>query len=138
MARLIGGVLAGIVVAVAAIFAVALAGHQFYPLREAGLGDSEAVAALVASLPLGAFLFVAAAWTAGGFAGGLTAALLSGRVGAAWLIGALVAALGIANVFLYPHPEWMQVSAVIAPAVGALVAGHIARGRLAARAAAAA
>ncbi|HYG30570.1 MAG TPA: hypothetical protein VD887_10185 [Allosphingosinicella sp.] len=136
MARLIGGVLAGIVVAAAAIFAVAIAGHQFYPLREAGLRDGEAVAALIASLPFGALLFVAAAWLAGGFAGGLTAALVSGRVGTAWSVGGLVACVGVASVFLYPHPEWMQVSAVIAPAIGALIAGHIARSRLAARAAA--
>ncbi|HEX8216004.1 MAG TPA: hypothetical protein VF577_00945 [Allosphingosinicella sp.] len=125
--------MAGILVGVAVIFAVEIAGHQIYPMREVDLRDSEAVAALIAALPTGAFLFVVGAWLVAAFAGGLTASLVSGRVWPAWLIGALVAAAGVANVFMFPHPTWMQLAAVIAPAIGAAVAGHVARGRIAAQ-----
>lgn len=107
-------------------------------MREVDLSDSEAVAALIAALPTGAFLFVVGAWLVAGFAGGLTAALIARRVWPAWLIGALVAAAGIANVLMFPHPAWMQLAAVIAPAIGAVVAGHLARTRIALRQAASA
>ena len=130
--------MAGVLVALAAIFIVEILGHQLYPMREVDLRDGEAVAALIASLPTGAFLFVIAAWLAGAFGGGLVAAWSGQRVWAAWLVGALVAVAAIANVFMFPHPAWMQLAAVIAPAVGAAVAGHVARTLLRRRAAAAA
>ena len=132
MGRLIIGIVAGIVAALACILLVQFVGHQIYPVGEFSLRDEEAVAAMIASLPVGALLFVVAAWLLGAMVGGAVAARLTGRTWAAWLIGALVAVAGIANVMMYPHPVWMQVAAVVAPAVGGLLGGHLAGRRTAA------
>jgi hypothetical protein len=44
-------------------------------------------------------------------------------------VAALVAAASILNILMIPHPEWMQIGAVIAPVLGGLVATHLAKGR---------
>ena len=126
MLRLIGSIVAGIVLAVATVFVVELVGHIVYRLGEIDMQDREAVAAL----PVGALLIVALAWLLGTLVGGSLAARLSGRRWAAWVVAAVVALFGLATVFMYPHPVWMQIAAFVAPALGGLIAGHLAgRGR---------
>jgi hypothetical protein len=126
MLKLIGGVLVGLVVGVGTIIIVQLIGNQFYPTGEFDMADREQVAAMIAAMPTGAFLFVAAAWFLGALAGGIVAYRISGRRGAAWTVGVLIAAAGILNVFMYPHPVWMQIAAVVAPLVGAMLATRFA------------
>ena len=129
MGRIIGGIVAGIVVAMATIMGIEMIGHLIYPL------PAEADAR---TLPLWAQLFILAGWFLGALVGGATAALIARRAWPAWLIAGLVAAGGIVVIFLMPHPELMQVGSVIAPAIGGLLAGHFARARLRAGQAAAA
>ena len=127
MGRIIGGIAAGIVVAMATIMGLELIGHILYPLPPE---------ADVRTLPLWAQLFVLSGWFLGALSGGATAALIARRAWPAWLIAAFVAVGGIVIIFMLPHPELMQVGAVIAPAAGGLLAGHFARARLRSRAAA--
>lgn len=129
MLKLIAGLAAGIVTAVAAMLLVQLAGHAVYPVGDIDLRDERAVSDMIAALPVGAMLFVAFAWFAGAVVGGAVAIWISGRRWTAWLVGGLVALMGIVNVFTYPHPVWMQIAAVIAPALGGIVAGHLVRAR---------
>jgi hypothetical protein len=125
MLKLIGGVIVGLVVGVGTMIIVQLIGNQIYPTGEVDMRDREAVAAMIAALPTGGLLFVAAAWFIGALAGATVAYRISGRRGAAWTIGVLIAAAGILNVFMYPHPVWMQVAAVVAPLLGAWVASRL-------------
>lgn len=129
MAKLIGGIVAGILVGLGVILGVELVGQLIYPTGEVDMASSEAVGAMIASLPTGALLFVVLAWFLGALAGGGAAVLISGRRWAAWLIGGLVALSGVANILMYPHPAWMQIAAVIVPVIGGLVAGHFVRAR---------
>ncbi|MFN3387695.1 MAG: hypothetical protein ACK40O_02095 [Allosphingosinicella sp.] len=126
MLKTIAGVAAGIVAAVAAILLVQFVGHAVYPAGEVDFRDREAVSAMIRSLPVGALLFVAAAWFTGALAGGAVAAWISGRRWTAWLVGAVVALMAVVNIFTYPHPAWMQIAAIVAPALGGIVAGHLA------------
>lgn len=132
MARIIGGIVAGIVSAFAAIWLIELVGHSIYPVRsDVNYGNVEEMASLIRGMPLGAQAFVVAAWFGGALIGGVVANLIADRRWPAWPVAALVAAASILNILMIPHPDWMQVGAVVAPVLGGLIATHLARGRAA-------
>lgn len=127
MARLVLGIVAGIVVALATVFVVDLAGHQIYPLpSDLNMDDYEAVGAYVQARPAGASAFVLLGWFLGAADGGLAAALISRRAWTVWLVAAVVAATGIVAVLMIPHPTLMQIGTVAAPLLGGFVASLLA------------
>src|SRR5215213_10770806 len=78
MAKAVFGIVAGIFVALATVFAIDLAGHQIYPLpSDLSMDDYGAVEAYVHARPAGASAFVLIAWFLGAADGGLVAALVS-------------------------------------------------------------
>ncbi len=126
MVRIIGGIVAGAATAVAVIMLIETIGHLAFPLPDdLALRDPETVAEPVPAMPAAAKLIVVMAWFGGALAGGYVAKRICGRRWAAWAIAALVAAAGIVNVMMIPHPVWMQIAAVIAPLVGGLLAEHL-------------
>jgi hypothetical protein len=126
MVRIIGGIVAGAIVAVATIMLVEMIGHLIFPLPDdLALGDPEVVAGPSPTMPVAAQFIVVLAWFGGALAGGYVAKRICYRWWAAWAIAALVAAAGVVNVMMIPHPVWMQIAAVIAPLVGGLLAGHL-------------
>ena len=128
MLKTAAGIFAGLIVALAAIYVIWLIGLQLYPLQTEGAFQSvESQGALIGSMPTGALAFVAAAWFGGAFMGALTAAHISRRLWPAWLVAALVTLLAIANIIMFPHPDWMQLAAIIVPILGGLFATHWAR-----------
>ena len=130
MIRSILGVIAGIVVAVLTVMAVQALGHALYPYpADVDLNDPEQIARVFPTIPLAAKLFVVAAWFGGALAGAAVAKAIAGRDWAAWTIAVLIAIGGLANIFVIPHPVWMQVSAVVAPLLGGLIANHLVRRR---------
>jgi hypothetical protein len=77
-------------------------------------------------MPLGAFLFVLAAYLAGTASGGLVAALIARRhaMRFAWIIGGLVL-LGSAHAFLsLPHPTWFVVATLVGVPLVAWLTGR--------------
>jgi energy-converting hydrogenase Eha subunit B len=131
MARAVLGIVAGIVVAFATVFAIDLAGHQVYPLpSDLHMDDYEAVGAYVQSRPAGASAFVLLAWFLGAMDGGLVAALISRRVWAIWPVAGAVAATGIVAVLMIAHPALMQIGTVAAPLLGGFAASLVARKKL--------
>lgn len=122
MGKNIGAGIAGVVVAGLLVWVIEMIGHTVYPMPE-GLDytDKEAMAAYIATLPVGAFLSVVAAWFVGTL-GGTTAACRIGTAPAyifAVLVGAFVL-LGIGmNVAAFPHPTWMVVAGVVGTIVAA-------------------
>ena len=129
MLRLIGGIVAGIVLALATVFLVELIGRVVYPFDDIDMHDRQAVGEMIAAMPVGALLIVAAAWLLGAFVGGAVAARIGGRRWAAWLVAGIVLLFALATILMYPHPAWMQIAAIVAPALGGLLAGHLAAPR---------
>jgi hypothetical protein len=125
--RLILGIIVGIVVAFATVFAIDLAGHQIYPLpSDLDMDDYEAVGAYVQARPAGASAFVLAAWFLGAADGGIVAALTSRRAWTVWPIAGLLALGGVVTVLMIPHPALLQIGAVAAPLLGGFAASLVA------------
>ncbi len=127
MAKAVLGMVAGIVVAFATVFAIDLAGHQIYPLpSDLNMTDPEAVGAFIRTMPGAALAIVVIAWFAGALDGGLVAALISRRAWTVWPVAAAVAVGGIVNVLMIPHPVTLQIGAVAAPLLGGFAASLVA------------
>lgn len=126
MVRIVVGIALGIVAAFATIVLVELLGHMAYPLPDdLDLRNPEASGQVVAAIPLPAKLVVIFAWLVGALAGGVVAKRICRRWWAAWPVAGLVACAAVVNVMMIPHPVWMQISAVLAPLLGALAASHL-------------
>jgi hypothetical protein len=131
MARAILGIVAGIAVALATVFAIDIAGHQIYPLpSDLDMDDYGAVGAYVQARPAGASAFVLVAWFLGAADGGIVAAAISRRAWTVWPIAGAVAATGIVAILMIPHPAPMQIGTVVAPLLGGFVASLVARNML--------
>lgn len=127
MGKTVLGIAAGILVALATVFAIDLAGHQIYPLpSDLNMDDYEAVGAYVQARPAGASAFVLIAWFLGAVDGGLVAALTSRRAWTVWPVAGMVAATGIVAVLMIPHPALIQIGTVIAPLFGGFAASLVA------------
>lgn len=131
MGRTILGVLAGMVVAWLVIMLCQFASARLYPLPPGlDLGDTQQLAAYVASAPKAAMALVLASWALGAFAGGWTAARIAERhpKPTALVVGLLVLAGVVANMMMIPHPTWMVVLGVLLPVPAALLASTRPRG----------
>lgn len=114
--RNILGVVAGVLVGAVVIFAVQFAGHQIYPVAGSlDMNDKEAMAAFMASLPVGALLIVIAAYAAGSFVGGGLAALIcrGARIRHALVVGVVLLLSGVMNLVAIPHPVWFSILTVL-------------------------
>lgn len=112
MARLVLGVIGGVVAGSILNMAIIMMSWRLYPPPlGADLSEPAALSSYVQSLPLPAFLIVLVAHAGGAFAGGLVAALIARRsqvvVGA--IVGAIFLLGGIANVMSIPSPLWFAV-----------------------------
>ena len=134
MARTVLAAVLGLVTAFVTIMLVEFIGHQVYP-PPAGLDpmDPNDMAVIMQSLPLGAMLFVVAAWVIGAFEGGFVAALIARdqRPKIAAIIPALLVVAGvIAMIVQVPqHPMWMAIAGLLLP-VPAALAGAALAGKL--------
>ena len=122
MGRNLGAGVAGVVIAMLAVWLVQVVGHAVYT-PPAGLDPKnlEAMQAYVASLPLGAFLFVIASYFIGTLAGTCAACAIGTMLPRVFaiLIGCLMFIATAMHVAMIPHPTWFIVAAVIAIVVGA-------------------
>ncbi|CAN5821243.1 hypothetical protein BH11PSE6_BH11PSE6_00650 [soil metagenome] len=89
-----------------------------YPLPVLESGDPDALAAVVAGMPLTAKWFVVAGWLAGALAGAWLALRISDWRPTGWIVTVVVLAGSIANIAMLPHPLWMQLCAVLLPVLG--------------------
>lgn len=122
MGRNIGAGVAGVVVAMLVVWLVQTIGHAVYT-PPAGLDSEnlEAMQAYVATLPLGAFLFVIASYFIGTLAGTCAACAIGTMLPRVFaiLIGCLMLIATAMNVAMIPHPTWFIVAAVVAIVAGA-------------------
>jgi hypothetical protein len=114
MGRIVLGIVAGVLTVILAVGTLELAAHLVFPVRS----DS-------APMPAAVQLLVLAAYFLGAFLGALVAVRISRRTWTAWAIAAVVAGGAIWSMFVVPHPQWLQVAAVIVPFLGAVAARHV-------------
>jgi hypothetical protein len=99
-------------------------GHKVYP-PPPGLDPTnmESVRAMMKDIPLGALLFVLAAWVIGTAAGGAVAAKIASRkpVLHAIIVGVVILALTVVNLVMIPHPTWFAVVSLLAAVPAAYV-----------------
>lgn len=119
--RRIAAVGAGIILANLIIFGWELLLHRM-PFG-AVVDPAEAmIPGFMDTVPFQAKLWIVSGW----FLGALLGALLAFRVSrwdfSGWFVAAFVAAAGIVNIVMIPHPLWMSVCAVALPFVGAVLA----------------
>jgi hypothetical protein len=119
LARSVLAVIAGFVAASVVMMVVeSLNGRVFYPemgKAAEAMTDREAIRALMASAPAGAFLVVLLGWALGSFAGGYLAARIARRspVFHALLLGGLLTLAGIANNLMLPPPAWFWIASML-------------------------
>lgn len=134
MGRTLLGAVVGLVSAVVTIMLIEFAGHQVYP-PPPGLDPmvTEDMAKIMQVLPVGAMLFIAAAWVVGAFEGGLVAAIVAGRSRprVAAVVPALMVMAGVVamTIAVPAHPMWMVVAGLLLP-IPAALAGAVLAGRL--------
>ena len=133
MLRKLFGGLAGIIAAFAVITLVQMIGHQVIP-PPSGMNpaDPDSIREAMASLPIGAFLFVLLSYFLGAFTGSFVATWLGGvRVrSSATVVGGLVFAATVANLVMIPHPIWFSVVALAGIPVAAFFGARLAPRRV--------
>ena len=130
MLRSILAVLAGVLVMGITVAAMQWLGHSIYPPPPGiDLGNRDAMAALISTMPVMALALVLVAYAFGTFLGAYTAATLSTahKRGVAISLALVVLALITANFTMIPHPIWMIVGGVLIPMPFALLAWRLAR-----------
>jgi hypothetical protein len=134
IARSVVGVVAGVILGMILMMGIEFVGQVIYPLPPGvDPNDFEALKALLATMPVGALLFVLLGWFVAPLAGGFIAAWIARRapVAHALVVGLFFLAGGIAMLMLMPHPVWFAVvgGTLFLPAAytGALLAGPLAR-----------
>ncbi len=125
MGRAIVAVVAGVVAAFCSILLGEVIGHIIVPVgRAPPVGDPERMREFMSTLPISAYAFVLAAYLAGSYIGGFVAGFVAGsfRLRCVWIVGALVLASAIANLFLIPHPLWLSTATVASIVLGTWLA----------------
>ena len=130
MVRSMGGVIAGLVVMLIVVASIQWLGHSVYPPPE-GLDfrDKDAVAAAMASAPVGALGFVLLSYAVATFLAAGTAATISLRHkrAVAIVIGAVMLVLAAISLLALPHPTWMIVAGLLLPLPVALLGWRVFR-----------
>lgn len=122
MGRNIAAGVVGIVVAFVLVLVVEKIGHMVYPPpADLDFTDAQAMGEYVSTLPLGALLFVAAAWFIAAAVGTCAAcAIGTGRpMYFAVVVGGLVFIAASFNLTIIPHPIWFSVLGLTGILIGA-------------------
>lgn len=126
--RLVVGCLAGILAAMLLIAGIQTVGHQIFPPPE-GLADAsgDRLAALLAAMPVEAWIPVLVSYLLGAEAGAAIASLISRRpVLASAIVGAVLLGATAANLTLLPHPTWFAIASVVVVVAGSVGGGFTA------------
>lgn len=119
MVRIVGGLVAGIVVFLGILVLFEFLARQASPRPSANA----------------LYAIVAAAYFLSALAGGLAAGLIARRIWPIWAIALLVMLGVLWTLAETGHPLWMQIASLLAPLVAGLAASAIAHRRLPAAAA---
>ncbi len=122
MGKNIAAGIAGVVIAGLLVWLVEMLGHAVYPPpTDLNFADPDAMRAYIDMLPLGALLFVAAAW----FIGTLGGTFAACRIGDAKpmifavVVGGLMLIATLFNLVTIPHPLWFSILGLVGIVVAA-------------------
>lgn len=122
MGKNIAAGIAGIIIAIALVWLVEMLGHSVYPPpADLDFADADAMRNYIATLPIGAFLFVGGAW----FVATLVGTFAACKIGSAKpivfasVVGGLMLLATAANLVMIPHPPWFAVLGVAGVVVAA-------------------
>ena len=127
--RYASAVIVGIVVAFGLVAAIESLGHTLFPPpKDVNWNDPNVLRDYVQRLPLGALLFLVAAWAIATFTGGFAAARIARArpMLFAGIVGGLVFCATIANLVTIPHPAWMVVTGLAGIVIATVAAGRLA------------
>ena len=119
MVRTIGGILLGVVIAVALVFAIEWVVGLIIPApADFNMRDPEQVRARVASMPTWVILLVLVGWLVGTWLGSYAAVRIA-RTKKLWpglVVGAIIFLSTLYNIMTIPHPIWfVAVSLLVIP-----------------------
>jgi len=119
----------GIVIAFLTVQLIDMLGHMVFP-PPAGLdfSDPSAVKPYLATLPVGAFLFILASSVVAAFAGTFAACHIGTTtpLNCAIVVGGIVFAKTVANFIAIPHPLWLSIGTLAGIVVSAWFAARLA------------
>jgi hypothetical protein len=100
-------------------------GHLVFP-PPAGtdVSDPAQLAAIIDTIPIGAKIWLAGAWTVAGFVAGAIAVWIGRAQLAAFGVAGILLGLGILTMIEIPHPVWLMVAYSLALFVPAIVGGY--------------
>ncbi|RMG68257.1 MAG: hypothetical protein D6715_02720 [Calditrichaeota bacterium] len=122
-------VIVGMFVGALTVGLVEILGNFVFPLpRDVDLSTPEAISQAMASIPLGAMLFVLLAWAMGSLVGGFLAAWLaaSHHSTMALAVGGILMIGGITTLVQIPHPLWFSVIGLLLFLPAAYLGGKLA------------
>lgn len=122
MGKNIAASIVGIIVAVGLVWLVEKLGHAVYPPpADLDFANPDAMRAYMKTIPVGALLFVGAAWFIGTLVGTFVACKLrrSKPLMFAAVVGGLMLIATAANLIMIPHPIWFSILGVAGVVVGA-------------------
>jgi hypothetical protein len=128
--RVIAAGVCGVVSAFIVVAVVEGIGHAVYaPATLPDLSVPGAMEAFIAAMPLGAFLFVLAAYVLATIAGALVAVAIARRYAMpfALVVGGLILAASVMNFVVLPHPTWFVVATLVGVPIAAWLTGRTAR-----------
>jgi len=115
MGKNIAAGIAGVVIAGALVWLVEMIGHSVYPPpADLDFGNPDSMRAYMATIPIGALLFVAGAW----FIATLVGTLAACKIGSAKpltfavVVGGLMLIATAMNLVMIPHPIWFSILGV--------------------------
>jgi hypothetical protein len=123
LARWVGAIVLGLIVAFAVTFGIELVNSQIFPLPPGtDYRDASAMRAAMAALPERALILVLVGWFAAAVAGSWVAVRVAqGDRKPAWVLGALLMIAAVANMRLFPHPIWFWVIGIVLYPVAIMV-----------------
>jgi len=122
MGKNIAAGIAGVVIAGLLVWLVEMLGHAVYPPpTDLNFADPDAMRAYIDMMPLGALLFVAAAWFIGTLGGTFAACKIGDAKPMifAVVVGGLMLIATLFNLVTIPHPLWFSILGVVGIVVAA-------------------
>ena len=125
MIHRLGGLAAGLAVAIFTIMFVEFIGNQLFPPPRGY--DMSAGSAM--SLPVENLIWPVIGWFLGALSGAWVAVRISGERWTGWAIVVLVIAATVLNFAMITHPLWMMIAGPIAAILGGWIGQSLPRGR---------